>query len=302
MEAVDALKRMLDISTIEVYKYYQTFRQFDRDDSGELDISELKQVFSILGVKVHEESIKLLLAGIDEDGSGEVDFKEFLQMMVTQKKKLDQDEELEEAFKVFVLSRLAADDFYGMDGFENGFENGADLVAAQVVTAKVLLYQLRAAGLVDDKVDDPEQQEELVKVMLAVANRFAPLAERQGQRSNFDVAADRDSEMSIAFSAGAAVGARRSISPPVGGSFENPMRDSVMGADGQTEQAAATAVGYFAYRAMMVAVADPSVDAVDAARLNDLGEKIRLMEQVAAEVDEGFGPVRPQRSRVATTF
>ena len=299
---MDALKRMLDISTIEVYKYYQTFRQFDRDDSGELDISELKQVFSILGVKVHEESIKLLLAGIDEDGSGEVDFKEFLQMMVTQKKKLDQDEELEEAFKVFVLSRLAADDFYGMDGFENGFENGADLVAAQVVTAKVLLYQLRAAGLVDDKVDDPEQQEELVKVMLAVANRFAPLAERQGQRSNFDVAADRDSEMSIAFSAGAAVGARRSISPPVGGSFENPMRDSVMGADGQTEQAAATAVGYFAYRAMMVAVADPSVDAVDAARLNDLGEKIRLMEQVAAEVDEGFGPVRPQRSRVATTF
>ena len=109
LEAVDALKTVLDISTVEVYKYYQTFRQFDRDGSGELDISELKQVFSTLGVKVHDESIKLLMASIDEDESGEVDFKEFLQMMVSQKQKLDQDEELEEAYKVFVLSRFDAD-------------------------------------------------------------------------------------------------------------------------------------------------------------------------------------------------
>ena len=193
---------------------------------------------------------------------------------------------------------------YGVEGLADAFDS-ADTAGAQTVPAQVLLYQLRTAGLVDDKVEDSAQQEELVRVMLAVANRFAPLAERQGQRFDFDVAADGDSEMSVAFSAGAAVGSRGSVSPTCtgtgGGGFQNPIRDSVDSSDGQTDSAA-EAVGYYAYRAMMMAIADPSVSAVNAARLNDLGEKIRLVEQAAAAADEGDGALKPQRSRAATSM
>ena len=54
------------------------------------------------------------MAEADDDENGEIDFCEFVQMMVKHKQKEDMDHELEEAFKVFLQSRRAAEAFFGV--------------------------------------------------------------------------------------------------------------------------------------------------------------------------------------------
>lgn len=61
--------------------YRVVFDKYDADGSGAVDGVELKSVFSECGQELTDEEVKDLMKEFDNDGNGELDFKEFLAMM-----------------------------------------------------------------------------------------------------------------------------------------------------------------------------------------------------------------------------
>jgi calmodulin len=55
----------------------KTFAMFDKDNSGSIDIKELKQALIAMGQTVSEDDLKQMMKDADEDGTGEIDFEEF---------------------------------------------------------------------------------------------------------------------------------------------------------------------------------------------------------------------------------
>ena len=62
----------------------QAFSYFDKDNSGTISRDELRTCLQGEEFLLSEEEINNLLAGVDQDGDGEVDYREFIDMMRTQ--------------------------------------------------------------------------------------------------------------------------------------------------------------------------------------------------------------------------
>jgi Ca2+-binding EF-hand superfamily protein len=54
------------------------FKSFDLDGDGEVTAEEMKSALATMGQQMSEEAIGLLMALLDEDGSGSVSYEEFL--------------------------------------------------------------------------------------------------------------------------------------------------------------------------------------------------------------------------------
>ena len=59
---------------------------FDKDKSGQISIRELGRVFQSMGMKMSKQEILEMVREVDEDGSGDIDFGEFLELMAKQSK------------------------------------------------------------------------------------------------------------------------------------------------------------------------------------------------------------------------
>ena len=64
----------------EVIEIRQAFDIFDGDASGVIDPAELKEAFVTLGFTGQSKFVYQILAELDEDGSGAIDFDEFLKL------------------------------------------------------------------------------------------------------------------------------------------------------------------------------------------------------------------------------
>lgn len=69
----------------EIEECRVAFNRFDRDGSGAIDVSELKATLSIMGQAPSDEDLFLMMSSIDDDGSGEIEFPEFLKIVENQK-------------------------------------------------------------------------------------------------------------------------------------------------------------------------------------------------------------------------
>merc|ERR1711924_32364 len=74
----------------------EAFSLFDADASGMIDIRELKAAMRALGFEVKNEELKKMVADIDNDGNGTIEFTEFLQMMTGKMGEKDSREEIGE--------------------------------------------------------------------------------------------------------------------------------------------------------------------------------------------------------------
>ena len=63
--------------------------------------SELASVMHKLGLQPTADELTDIIADVDKDGSGTIDYSEFLRLMSTKLKDAQSEEELLEAFKVF---------------------------------------------------------------------------------------------------------------------------------------------------------------------------------------------------------
>merc|ERR1712072_1426180 len=59
----------------------EAFNLFDGDQSGAIDVRELKAAMCALGFEVKNEELKKMVSDVDNDGNGTIEFVEFLGMM-----------------------------------------------------------------------------------------------------------------------------------------------------------------------------------------------------------------------------
>jgi centrin-1 len=69
------------LSEEEVEEIREAFNLFDTDGSGTIDPKELKAAMQSLGFEAKNQTIYQMIGDIDKDGSGSIDFEEFLDMM-----------------------------------------------------------------------------------------------------------------------------------------------------------------------------------------------------------------------------
>jgi Ca2+-binding EF-hand superfamily protein len=79
----------------------QAFNIFDVDSSGSIDYRELKAAMKALGIQVKKEELKKMITDVDADGSGSVEFPEFLQMMTAKMSGADTKEDVMKVFSMF---------------------------------------------------------------------------------------------------------------------------------------------------------------------------------------------------------
>lgn len=68
----------------ELQLWHTTFKTFDRDGGGDVDLRELGLMFRQLGQAPSEREMRLLIEEVDADGSGTIDFEEFCCLMLRQ--------------------------------------------------------------------------------------------------------------------------------------------------------------------------------------------------------------------------
>nr|XP_023968152.1 calmodulin isoform X1 [Chrysemys picta bellii] len=98
----------------QIAEFKEAFSLFDKDGDGSITTSELGTVMRSLGQNPTEAELQDMIGELDADGSGTVDFPEFLSMMARKMRDTDSEEEIREAFRVF-------------DRDKNGYISAAEL-------------------------------------------------------------------------------------------------------------------------------------------------------------------------------
>merc|ERR1711903_420525 len=68
------------LSEEQIEEIREAFNLFDADNSGAIDVRELKAAMRALGFEVKKEELKKMISDIDNDGNGSIEFAEFLEM------------------------------------------------------------------------------------------------------------------------------------------------------------------------------------------------------------------------------
>ena len=73
----------------------------DKDSSGTISTVELLHVLRAMGQNPSEEELNGIIMEIDIDGSGTIDFDEFVSLMKDKALEVDVDNDIREAFRMF---------------------------------------------------------------------------------------------------------------------------------------------------------------------------------------------------------
>merc|ERR1712195_328001 len=94
-------KKKGGLSEEQLDEVREAFGLFDADASGEIDVRELKAAMRSLGFEIKNEELKKMVADVDGDGNGTIEFAEFLAMMTGKMGEEDSREDIEKVFKLF---------------------------------------------------------------------------------------------------------------------------------------------------------------------------------------------------------
>ncbi|CAO3680964.1 unnamed protein product [Umbelopsis ramanniana] len=90
-----------NFSAEEIQRLYKRFMKLDKDNNGSIDREEFLSIPQI----ANNPLASRMIAIFDEDGGGDVDFKEFIKGLSAFSAKGNQREKLEFAFKVYDMDR-----------------------------------------------------------------------------------------------------------------------------------------------------------------------------------------------------
>ncbi|KAK3750704.1 hypothetical protein QZH41_005744 [Actinostola sp. cb2023] len=117
---------------MDCHEFREAFSIFDVDGSGTITVDELEMVMKNLGEKVDRKELEQMVNEVDEDGSGEIEFEEFCEMM---SKKMQQEEEEGSV----------------LDAFNEWDESGKGMI--KVDEFKSMLKKLREVRLTNSDVE-----------------------------------------------------------------------------------------------------------------------------------------------------
>merc|ERR1712187_53730 len=89
------------LSADEVQEVKDAFDLFDTDSSGAVSVQELVDAMVSLGIDQKNEAVFNMIKEIDTDGSGELEFAEWLEMMTARLTNKTPRSEIEKVFKLF---------------------------------------------------------------------------------------------------------------------------------------------------------------------------------------------------------
>merc|ERR1712110_931349 len=87
----------------EIEEIKEAFDLFDTDQSGTIDLKELRGAMASLGYESKNETVFTMLQELDKDGNASLDFEEFLELMSGKEGKDEKDtrEEIDKVFRLF---------------------------------------------------------------------------------------------------------------------------------------------------------------------------------------------------------
>ncbi|GAA0139183.1 calmodulin-related [Lithospermum erythrorhizon] len=141
----------------QIVEFKEAFSLFDKDGDGCITVDELATVIRSLDQNPSEEELQDMFAEVDADGSGTIEFTEFLALMAKKIKETDVEEELKEAFKVF-------------DKDQNGYISASELRHVMInlgekLTDEEVEQMIREADL---DGDGQVNYDEFVKMMMTI--------------------------------------------------------------------------------------------------------------------------------------
>jgi calmodulin len=92
---------MDEIPESRLKEFRDAFELFDKDKDGTITAKELANVMKSLNQDPTEQELNEMIAEVDIDGNGQIDFEEFVCLMNRRSKETDTEEEVINAFKVF---------------------------------------------------------------------------------------------------------------------------------------------------------------------------------------------------------
>lgn len=90
-----------ELTKEQIQEIRQAFDLFDTDATGTIDVKELKVAMRALGFEPKKEEIKKMICDIDKEGTGKMNFNDFLMVMTQKMCEKDTKEEILKAFKLF---------------------------------------------------------------------------------------------------------------------------------------------------------------------------------------------------------
>ena len=89
------------ITEEEIEELREAFNLFDTDGNGTIDPRELKSAMQSLGFEAKNHTVYQMISDIDKNGSGDIDFEEFLDLMTVKVGEEDSPEEIRKVFNLF---------------------------------------------------------------------------------------------------------------------------------------------------------------------------------------------------------
>jgi calmodulin len=89
------------LSGEQIAEFREAFALFDKDGDDSITTKELGTVMRSLGQNPTEAELDAMIQEVDQDGSGTIEFTEFLTLMAKKMRDSDSEEEITEAFRVF---------------------------------------------------------------------------------------------------------------------------------------------------------------------------------------------------------
>lgn len=90
------------LSQDEIDGCREAFLAFDKDQSGTIDVWELRQVLEAMGQKPTEEELFQMISEVDDNMSGSIDFAEFLLVIENQKSRAESFDDENDMIDAFV--------------------------------------------------------------------------------------------------------------------------------------------------------------------------------------------------------
>jgi calmodulin len=113
------------LNSKQIGDYQDAFVKFDTDADGVVNSHEVGLIMKSIGQNPSEAEIQDMVNLVDKDGTGNIDFPEFLAMMTLKHSAENAEEEIRQAFQVF-------------DGDGNGYINRQELALVMMNIGETL--------------------------------------------------------------------------------------------------------------------------------------------------------------------
>ncbi|XP_020106380.1 probable calcium-binding protein CML41 [Ananas comosus] len=133
-------------------EYYQVFRRFDADGDGKISSHELRSFLLWAGEKVAADEAERVVADLDSDGDGLMDYGDFVRLMErdnggNEEGGGDEDEDLRRAFEMFEIEKGSG--CITAKGLQQVLGRLGDVRSSEECEAMIRAYDLDGDGVVD---------------------------------------------------------------------------------------------------------------------------------------------------------